>query len=50
MTTTTPTRATPDVLIRDAFTVVLFCPLTTRAKEWVDENVQSDAQWFGNAL
>jgi hypothetical protein len=41
---------TPDVLIREAFTLILFCPLSARAKEWVDENVQSDAQWFGDAL
>jgi hypothetical protein len=40
----------PDVLIRDAFTLILFCPLSARSKEWVDENVQSDAQWFGDAL
>jgi hypothetical protein len=44
------TVSTPDVLVRDAFTLILFCPLTPRAKSWVDENVQSDAQWFGNAL
>ena len=27
-----------------------FCPLTLRAKEWIDEHVQEDAQWFGHAL
>lgn len=40
----------PDFLVRNAFTVMLFCPLTARAKSWVKENVQADAQWFGNAL
>ena len=40
----------PDVLIRNAFTLILFCPLTPGAKAWVDENVQSGGQWFGNAL
>jgi hypothetical protein len=24
--------------------------LTLRAKEWIDEHVQEDAQWFGHAL
>ena len=43
-------KATPDVLVRNEGTVFLFCPLTPQAKEWIDENVQSDAQWFGNAL
>jgi hypothetical protein len=42
---------TPDVLIRNAGTVFVFCPLTQRAKEWFDVNVASESwQWFGNAL
>ncbi len=40
----------PDVLIRDEGTLFLFCPLTARAKAWIAEHVQSEAQWFGNAL
>ena len=43
-------KTTPDVLVRNEGTVFLFCPLTPRAKEWIVEHVQSDAQWFGNAL
>ncbi|MGD0178711.1 MAG: hypothetical protein ABSC15_02770 [Terriglobales bacterium] len=43
-------KATPDVLVRNEGTVFLFCPLTPQAKEWIDVHVQSDAQWFGNAL
>ncbi len=43
-------KSTPDVLVRNEGTVFLFCPLTPWAKEWIDEHVQSDAQWFGNAL
>jgi hypothetical protein len=39
-------KATPDVLVRNEGTVFLFCPLTPRAKEWIDERVQSDALWF----
>ena len=40
----------PDVLIRDEGTLFLFCRLTTRAKTWITEHVQHDAQWFGSAL
>jgi hypothetical protein len=43
-------KATPDVLVRNEGTVFLFCLLTPRAKEWIDEHVQSDTRWFGNAL
>jgi hypothetical protein len=43
-------KSTPDVLVRNEGTVFLFCPLTPLAKEWIDEHVQTDAQWFGNAL
>jgi hypothetical protein len=41
---------TPDILVQNEGTVFLFCPLTSQAKEWVDEHVQPDAMWFGNAL
>jgi len=41
---------TPDVLVQNEGTVFLFCPLTSRGKEWIDEHVQPDAQWFGDVL
>lgn len=41
---------TPDVLVNNVGTLYTFCPLTLRAKEWIDEYVQDDAQWFGHAL
>ena len=41
---------TPDVLVRNEGTVFLFCPLTSRGKEWIDEHVQPDSQWFGDVL
>jgi hypothetical protein len=44
------TKTMPDVLVRNEGTLFLFCPLTPRAEEWIDEHVQSDAQWFDNAL
>ena len=40
----------PDVLVCNEGTVFLFCPLTSRGKQWIDEYVQPDALWFGNAL
>lgn len=42
--------STPDVLVCNEGTVFLFCPFTSRGKEWIDECVQPDALWFGNAL
>lgn len=39
-----------DVLVRDCGSLVLFQPLTSTAREWIDENVQEDAQWFGSSL
>ena len=52
MTTTTkkPPRVAPDVLVANEGTIFVFCPLTAAAKDWIAENVQADAQWFGNAL
>jgi len=41
---------TPDVLVNNVGTLYTFCPLTLRAKEWIDGHVQDDAQWFGHAL
>ena len=43
-------RRQPDVLVNNVGTLYTFCPLTLRAKEWIDEHVQDDAQWFGHAL
>ncbi len=41
---------TPDVLVRNEGTVFLFCPLTSRGKQWIEEHVQPNAQWYGSAL
>src|SRR5205807_10420401 len=30
----------PDVLVRNEGTVFLFCPLTSRGKQWIEEHVQ----------
>src|SRR5260370_25875462 len=43
-------QLTPDVLVANAGTLFTFNPLTARAKEWIEEHVQADAQWFGTTL
>ena len=40
----------PDVLVHNEGTLFLFNPLTAQAREWIDENVQPDAQRFGTTL
>jgi hypothetical protein len=40
----------PDVLVHDAGTLFSFCPLSPRAKSWIDEHVRGEVQWFGHAL
>jgi hypothetical protein len=41
----------PDVLVHNEGTVFLFNPLTSKAKQWIDDNVQSELwQWFGTTL
>ena len=49
MSTNVNSTRTPDILVRNEGTVFVFCPLTRRAKQWIDEHVQ-DALWFGNVL
>jgi hypothetical protein len=39
-----------DFIIRNEGTILLFRPLTDAAREWLEENVQADAQWFRGAL
>ena len=40
----------PDVLVRNEGTIFLFQPLTSAATQWIDQNVQPNAQWFAKAL
>jgi len=46
----TKSSSIPDVIVRNAGTLYLFCPMTERARAWIFDNVQPDAQWFGHAL
>lgn len=39
-----------DIEINNEGTIFLFRPLTQVAKDWIEENVQEDAQWFGGVL
>lgn len=39
-----------DVIIENLGSLFTFEPLTQMAKDWIDEHVQSDAQWFGQKL
>jgi hypothetical protein len=44
-------KPAPDVLVANGGTVFTFCPLTDRAKTWIDDNVQSESyQWLCNVL
>jgi hypothetical protein len=49
MSSRVKSTTTPDILVHNEGTIFVFCPLTQRAKQWIDEHVQ-DALWFGNAL
>ena len=40
----------PDVRVQNEGTLYLFHLLTDTAQEWVDENVQNDAQFFAGSI
>lgn len=43
--------SSPDVLVGKAGTVFTFCPLTARAKTFIEDNVASESyQWLGGTL
>lgn len=44
------TISKPDVLVENCGTLFLFCPLTTRAKQWISEHVEENRTWFAHAL
>ena len=39
-----------DVTVRNEGTLFLFTPETAEAKQWIDEHVSGESQWFGKAL
>jgi len=40
----------PDFSIQNHFTVFLICPFSQRARAWIAEFVQPEAQYFGSAI
>jgi hypothetical protein len=40
----------PDVSVENHVNIFAFQPLTERGREWIDDNVQDGAIWFGGAL
>jgi hypothetical protein len=49
-TRTITTIRKADLLIHVEGSIVLFTPMTAAAKQWIDEHVADDRQWFGPAL
>ena len=47
---TSPTEIGPDFLCENHGSVFLLRPLNQSAQSWVEENLQSDAQWFGGGV
>lgn len=39
-----------DIRVQDEGTIVLLHPLTDRGREWINTQVQADAQYLGRAL
>ena len=39
-----------DFIIQNEGSILLFRPLTDAAREWIEEHLQEDATWFGEAL
>lgn len=43
-------KTDPDVLVANEGTIFLFSPLSHAAREWIDEHLEAESQWFGAAL
>lgn len=45
------TAVTPDVIVHNGGTLFQFEPQTQAAKDWIEQNVQTESwQWFGGSL
>ena len=40
----------PDALVSGGGSIYQIMPLTQAAKDWIEENVNADGMWLGNAL
>jgi hypothetical protein len=47
---TSPTEAGTDFRCENHGSIFLLYPLSESARSWIEENLPSDAQWFGNAV
>jgi hypothetical protein len=47
---TSPTEIGPDFRCENHGSIFLLCPLSRPARSWIEENLPSDAQWFGNGV
>jgi len=47
---TSPTEIGPDFRCENHGSVFLLISVTQSAHSWVEENLQSDAQWFGGGV
>jgi hypothetical protein len=49
-TSPTPDSAAPDFRCEHHGSIFLLYPLSPSAQSWIEENLPSDVQWFGNAV
>jgi hypothetical protein len=49
-TSPTSDSATPDFRCENHSNIFLLYPLNESAKSWIEENLPSDVQWFGQAV
>jgi len=47
---TSPTQIGPDFRCENHGSVFLLTPVTQSAQSWIEENLPSGAQWFGNGV
>lgn len=45
-----PANTTPDFYVENHGSIILLRPVSSAAKEWIDEHIPEDAQYFGNAV
>jgi hypothetical protein len=47
---TSPTETGPDFRCENHGSIFLLYPLSQSAQSWIEENLPSDVQWFGNGV
>jgi hypothetical protein len=46
----TTEKNTVDIFVENYGSIFLFRPMTQAAREWIEQNVVGERQWFGEAL